>query len=80
MQYFKKSLALLLAVLMLLSTLTLVSVAAEGDTTDPAGQTSGESGTVPPHAHQYDKSGAPYVEHKDATCTETGLNRGWKCT
>ena len=59
MQYFKKSLALLLAVLMLLSTLTLVSFAAEGDTTEtPA---AGDIQTPDPGIHNHQYNTAPDI-------------------
>jgi len=69
MQYFKKSLALLLAVLMLLSTLTLVSFA-ENDTTEPS--------TPSLHEHEYDYSHVD-IEPLAPTCTTAGHGKGWKC-
>ena len=69
MQYFKKSLALLLAVLMLLSTLTLVSFA-EGEGTQ----------TPDPGLHNHVYNDAPDIQPVPPTCTTDGHGKGWTCT
>ena len=64
MQIMKKSLAVFLAVLMLLSAMSLVSFAA--------------SGTAGPHDHQYNTE--PDIVAVAPTCTTAGHGQGWTCT
>ena len=65
----KKSLAALLALLMLLSVANVAVFATEGEGTE----------TPATHEHTWDLD-HPDIEAKEPTCTETGHGVGWTCT
>ena len=65
----KKSLAALLALLMLLSVANVAVFATEGEGTE----------TPVTHEHTWDLD-HPDIEAKEPTCTETGHGVGWTCT
>ena len=83
-QFWKKSLAALLALLMVLTMAPLAVFAGDGDTTPPADQTGTETppATEPhlKHSFETDPMPAPDIPAKQPTCTEDGHGRGWTCS
>ena len=68
--FLKKSFAALLAVLMLLSVMSVAVFAGDGDSTEPPAS----------HTHTYDVNKDPDVPEVLPTCTTTGHGVGWTCT